>query len=127
MIHAGNLAVTEAGGSEEYYWEIYHLMGDPSLMPYIGVPTPLTASHASATPVGTSSLTINTEENAYVAISVSGVLLDAQLAGASGIVNLSFNPISNVGITDIVITSNLSSLMKNNQIISNRPLIFSLT
>ena len=104
MIHSGNLAVTEAGGSEEYYWEIYHLMGDPSLMPYIGVPTPLTASHAAATPVGTSSLTINTEENAYVAISVSGVLLDAQLADASGIVNLSFNPISNVGIADIVIT-----------------------
>ena len=22
IIHAGNLAVTEAGGSEQYYWEI---------------------------------------------------------------------------------------------------------
>ncbi|MDG2263901.1 MAG: C25 family cysteine peptidase, partial [Flavobacteriales bacterium] len=45
MLHSGNLAVTEAGGSEQYYWEIYHIMGDPSLMPYIGVPTLLTASH----------------------------------------------------------------------------------
>ena len=27
MIHAGNLAVTQAGGSEQYYWEIYHLNG----------------------------------------------------------------------------------------------------
>ena len=35
-MHAGNLAVTEAGGAEQYYWEIYHVMGDPSLMPYIG-------------------------------------------------------------------------------------------
>ena len=33
MIHSGNLAVTQAGGSEQYYWEIYHLMGDQSLMP----------------------------------------------------------------------------------------------
>ena len=104
MIHAGNLAVTQAGGSEQYYWEIYHVMGDPSLMPYIGVPTLLTASHASATPLGTTTFTVNTEENAYVAISMNGVLLDAKLADATGIVNLSFPAISNVGVADIVIT-----------------------
>ena len=104
MIHAGNLAVTQAGGSEQYYWEIYHIMGDPSLMPYIGVPTVLTASHVAATPIGTNTFTVNTEENAYVAISMNGVLLDAQLADATGIVNLTFPAISNVGIADIVIT-----------------------
>ncbi len=104
MIHAGNLAVTQAGGSEQYYWEIYHVMGDPSLMPYIGVPTLLTASHASATPLGTTTFTVNTEENAYVAISMNGILLDAKLADATGIVNLSFPAISNVGVADIVIT-----------------------
>tara|TARA_B100000900_G_scaffold415743_1_gene446957 strand:- start:6643 stop:10101 length:3459 start_codon:yes stop_codon:yes gene_type:complete len=102
--HAGNLAVTEAGGSEHYYWEIYHVMGDPSLMPYIGVPTVLIASHSSATPVGTTSFVVNTEENAYVAISMNGILLDAKLADASGIVNLTFPAISNVGVADIVIT-----------------------
>ena len=104
IIHAGNLAVTEAGGSEQYYWEIYHVMGDPSLMPYIGVPTTITASHGAATPVGTTNFTVNTEENAYVAISMNGVLLDAQLADATGVVNLSFSAISNVGVADIVIT-----------------------
>ena len=104
MIHSGNLAVTQAGGSEQYYWEIYHLMGDPSLMPYIGVPTILSVSHASATPVGTTTLLINAEENAYVAISMNGILLDAQLADASGIVNLTFSAIANVGTADIVVT-----------------------
>jgi hypothetical protein len=104
MIHSGNLAVTQAGGSEQYYWEIYHLMGDPSLMPYIGVPTLLVASHGAATPVGAATFTVNTEENAYVAISMNGVLLDAQLADASGIVNLTFLAIPNVGVADIVIT-----------------------
>ncbi|MDG2264273.1 MAG: C25 family cysteine peptidase, partial [Flavobacteriales bacterium] len=29
ILHSGNLAVTQAGGSEQYSWEIYHLMGDP--------------------------------------------------------------------------------------------------
>ena len=104
MIHSGNLAVTQAGGSEQYYWEIYHLMGDPSLMPYIGVPTILSVSHASATPVGTTTLLINAEENAYVAISMNGILLDAQLADASGIVNLTFSALANVGTADIVVT-----------------------
>jgi len=104
MIHSGNLAVTQAGGSEKYYWEIYHLMGDPSLMPYIGVPTTLTVSHPTATPVGTNSFTVTTEENAYVAISMNGILLDAKLAGPTGIVNLSFTALSNVGTADIVVT-----------------------
>ncbi len=102
--HAGNLAVTEAGGSEQYYWEIYHVMGDPSLMPYIGVPTTLTVSHSSVAPVGTTSVVVNTEENAYVAISINGILLDAKLADASGIVNLTFPAIAIIGTADIVIT-----------------------
>jgi hypothetical protein len=104
MLHSGNLAVTQGGASVQYYWEIYHIMGDPSLMPYIGVPTLLTASHNTATPVGATTFTVNTEENAYVAISMNGVLLDAQLADATGVVNLSFPAIANVGVADIVIT-----------------------
>ena len=104
MLHSGNLAVTQAGGSEQYYWEIYHIMGDPSLMPYIGMPTSLIASHVAATPIGATSFEVITEENAYVAISIGGVLLDAQMADATGIVNLTFPAISNVGTADIVIT-----------------------
>ena len=104
IIHSGNMAVTQAAGSEHYYWEIYHVMGDPSLMPYIGIPTQLTVSHIAATPVGTSTLTVNTEESAYVAISMNGVVMDAKLADSTGIVNLSFTPISNVGSADIVVT-----------------------
>ena len=104
MLHSGNLAVTQAGGSEQYYWEIYHLMGDPSLMPYIGVPTLLNVSHQSVLPLAANSLTVTTEEHAYVAISMNGVLLDAQLAGPTGIVDLSFPAISNIGIADIVVT-----------------------
>ena len=104
IIHAGNLAVTEAGGAEEYYWEIYHLMGDPSLMPYIGIPSTLAVSHNSVLPVGSTSLIVNSEENSYVALSMNGILLDAKLCDSTGIVNLTFNPISNVGAIDIVAT-----------------------
>ncbi len=105
MIHAGNLAVTEGSpGSAQYYWEIYHLMGDPSLSVYFSVPDPLPVTHLSAMPVGTSALSVTTEPHAYVALSMNGVLLDAQLADATGIVNLGFDPIINVGSADIVVT-----------------------
>ncbi len=37
--HAGNWAVEESGSPyAPFYWEIYTLMGDPSLMPYLGIP-----------------------------------------------------------------------------------------
>ena len=42
---------------------------------------------------------------AYVAISMNGVLLDAQLAGPTGIVDLTFPAISNIGVADIVVTA----------------------
>ncbi|MEA3445516.1 MAG: C25 family cysteine peptidase, partial [Bacteroidota bacterium] len=104
IVQAGNLAVTAAGGAEAYYWEIYHLMGDPSITTYLGVPSTLTCTHYAAIPVGTSSLTINTEEHTYVAISKDSVLLDAGIADASGVVILSFDPIMNVGPATIVAT-----------------------
>ena len=105
LIFAGNLAVTEAGSNnEQYYWDIYHTMGDPSLLIYMGIPQTLNVSYITPQPVGVSSLTITTEENAYVAISHHGVLLDAQLADNSGNVTLNFTPVSALDTFDIVVT-----------------------
>ena len=68
ILHAVNLAVTEAGGAEQYYWEIYHLMGDPSLMPYVGIPTTLNVSHNAILPTGASSFVVNSEEETTASI-----------------------------------------------------------
>ena len=39
MLQAGNMSVAQAGSPyENYYWEIYNLLGDPSLMPFVGSP-----------------------------------------------------------------------------------------
>lgn len=104
MMHSGNLAVAEGGGSIQYYWEIYHLMGDPSVMTYFSVPPALTISYNNALPLGLTSLDITTEPYAYVAISQNNVLLDAQLAGSSGIVHLTFPAFAMPGTADIVAT-----------------------
>ena len=104
LMLGGNLAVTQAGGAEDYYYEIYHLMGDPSLMTYFGIPAQMNVSHMNAVPVGTASLTVVAEPDAYVAISMNGVLLDAQLTDASGTANLSFTGFSTLGTADLVVT-----------------------
>ncbi|MCD4832838.1 MAG: T9SS type A sorting domain-containing protein [Bacteroidales bacterium] len=102
---AGNLAVEASTSSlKAYYWEIYHLMGDPSLTPYVTVPEALIASYNSEIITGSSSFQVSAEEDAYVAISKDGVLLDAQLVGATGVVELSFDPLEESGILNLVIT-----------------------
>ena len=125
LMLAGNLAVTQGGGDEDYYYEIYHLMGDPSLMTYFGVPSHMSVSHMAAVPIGTSSLSVASEPDAYVAISMNGILLDAQLTDASGVVNLNFSPLSAVGSADVVVTKqNKQPYLGTVQVISsNSPFV----
>lgn len=105
MITAGNLAVESSPSIyKAYYWEIYHLMGDPSLTPYITVPEILTASYNSEIALGASNFQVTTEKDAYVALSYQGLLLDAKLVDESGIINLSFSSLKDAGTLDLVIT-----------------------
>lgn len=101
----GNIAVTEGGTSYvKYYWEIYHVMGDPSLMPYMWQPAVLTANYLTTVPIGVPTVDINTEEHAYVAISMNNVLYRAQYTGTSttAVIDLSF--VSAPCTLDVVIT-----------------------
>jgi PKD repeat protein len=105
MIYAGNLAVEASSSSmKQYYWEIYHLMGDPSVMTYFTVPDPLTVAYVNPQSVGVTTLLVNTEEDAYVAISHNGVLLDAELAPVGGAVTLTFPAFATPDTADIVVT-----------------------
>ena len=105
MVYAGNLAVESSSSTlKKYYWEIYHLMGDPSVMTYFSVPDPMSVVYTSPQPVGVSSLVVNTVEDAYVAISHNGVLLDAELAPVGGVVTLTFPAITQVDTLDVVVT-----------------------
>lgn len=105
MIYAGNLAVeASTSGMKQYYWEIYHLMGDPSVMTYFSVPDPMTVSYTNPQSVGVTSLVVTTVEDAYVAISHNGVLLDAELAPVGGVVTLNFPAFASPDTADIVVT-----------------------
>lgn len=106
MPSAGNLAVTQAGSSyETYYWEIYHLMGDPSVMIYMSEPPLATAEYQSLMALAASSFTVNTDPHAYVAISKDGVLHGCGLADDLGVAEVTMmDPITVPGEADVVIT-----------------------
>jgi hypothetical protein len=106
MVNAGNLAVTQSGNSSySYYWEIYHLMGDPSLMIYYSQPDPMTVSYSSLMPLGSTTFNITTNAPyAYAAISMGGVLYGAALADSLGNIVVNLTPIGTPGNADVVVT-----------------------
>ncbi len=105
MIFIGNLAVSEGSpGSSDYYWEIYCLMGDPSLMIYYSEPPELTISYPGAMMLNSETFTVTTEPYAYVGISRDGVLYGGGIADDTGIAIVSLDPISVPGVIDIVVT-----------------------
>lgn len=105
MVFAGNLAVQESNsGMKQYYWEIYCLLGDPSLMVYFGVPPAMQASYAPLLPLGTSEFAIQTEPYAYVALTRDNVIYGVTIADQTGHANLALTPFTVPGYAHIVIT-----------------------
>lgn len=105
MVFAGNLAVQESNSSlKRYYWESYCLLGDPSVMPYFGLPSPLIADFPPILPLGESTFTARTEPYANVAVSKNNILHGVATADANGLALVVLNPFTEPGYADIVIT-----------------------
>jgi len=106
MVVAGNLAVEQSSTSMKlYYWEIYHLMGDPSVMIYLGVPPASSTNFTPLMPLGSATFTVNTDPYAFVAISKEGVLHGTALADENGVAVVTMDPVINVpGYADVVVT-----------------------
>ena len=65
IVYHGNMSVQGTSSSlKQYYWEIYELMGDPSLMPWLG---PAATMQFSAEPQA-NYISVHTVPYAYVAI-----------------------------------------------------------
>ncbi len=106
MLFVGCLAVSEAGSSREtYYWEIYHLMGDPSVSTYMGVPTENTVSYPTALVLGQTDLSINADPGSYIGISYDGILYGAGYVDATGSIDITITPFLAPCPASIVITA----------------------
>ncbi len=104
----GNMAVVQSNSSRiNYYWEIYSIMGDPSLIPYLGIPQENSFEAPQSVFMGTSSLQIVADPHSYVAISMNDELHGAGLTDASGSLTLNFAPLTGTGPAQMVVTRSL--------------------
>ena len=122
MVVGGNLAVQQSSTSNNqktYYWEIYHLMGDPSLMVYMSVPPDLTATYPDPVLTGADSITVTTEPYAYIGLSKDGdTFVAAACADTAGAATLTFDAQNDPGYLGIVITKqNFKPLIDSIQVI----------
>ena len=89
IIYAGNLAVSASSSPrKKYYWETYNLVGDPSMIPIIGRPDTFNINLPDTLPNGITSLSLNIDPFAYIAVSHFDTLWDASHASPSGSVVL---------------------------------------
>ena len=91
---AGNEAVqSSASERKQYYWEIYHLMGDPSIMPYLTKPAQMLVGVHNEILAGESSLYAKVAPYSYCALTNNKEeLLSAGFADAAGNITLHFEP-----------------------------------
>ncbi|MBC8366248.1 carboxypeptidase regulatory-like domain-containing protein [bacterium] len=89
IIFSGNLAVMESGSSRTtYYWNIYNLMGDPSIATYLGVPGPNPVVHPETIFTTWSSIAIDAAPGSYVGLTRDGEILGAGTVAIDGTLDL---------------------------------------
>jgi hypothetical protein len=89
IIFSGNLAVMESGsGLTTYYWNIYNLMGDPSIATYLGVPAENPVVHPETIFTTWASFEVEAVPGSYVGLTKDGELIGAGTVGESGVLDL---------------------------------------
>lgn len=95
MIFSGNSAVqnsTERTDRKTYYWEVYHLMGDPSVIPWLHSASNMTVTANTSLETGATSLAVTAVPYAYIALTDSNLnLVAATVANSSGNATLRFS------------------------------------
>jgi len=96
MLLAGTFGLAQMGMAyENYYWEIYNLLGDPSLMPYLGVPQDITLDIPDSIPCGTTNIPLHGTPHTRVAFLQDSLLLASVLLDSNGDATADFSqPIS---------------------------------
>jgi hypothetical protein len=111
--YAGNLAVSASTSSRKrYYWETYNLVGDPTIMPYIGKPDTFRVILPDTLPNGIKSYSINIDPFAYMAVSHFDTLWDASFASPSGAVTFNLPGVSNDSCLFVISGQNKKPFIK---------------
>ena len=106
IVFCGNLAVMESGSSlTTYYWNIYNLMGDPSLTTYMGVPAANPVVHLPSIYTTTPSLTIDAVPGSYCGLTQGGEVVAAGTVDETGTLDLAIWSMLTPGSVHLVVTA----------------------
>ena len=85
FLQSGNMSVQSSSSSRKlYYWEIYHLFGDPSIRPYLGIPTQMMVTADDVIMVGATTYDVIAAPYAYVALTYNNNVVCAAFADGNG-------------------------------------------
>ena len=105
MVFGGNISVQQSNSSrKKFYWEIYQLAGDPSIIPWFSQPDTRDVFYPELLPAGSHRMDITCAPFDYVALSQNGVLLDALHASEEGYATLYFHDTVMSGTLDLVVS-----------------------
>ncbi len=105
MIFAGNLSVMKGNPSRaEYYWQIYHLFGDPSMLPWLAVPDTMEVWIPATLPASATFLPVVAEPQAYAGVTLGDTLLGAATIGPSGSLDLPLSSLPDTGTFTVTVT-----------------------
>ena len=104
LMMAGNMAVESSTSSRKlYYWEIYSLMGDPSVMPYLTQADTIALIFPTSIMQGQGTLSVQAVPYAYVALTdtLTHALIACGMANGTGAVTLTLPSTLPVGTYEL--------------------------
>ena len=91
IMTGGNMAVQSSSSSaKQYYWEIYHCFGDPSVRTYMGIPSTMPVEASTVITTSSTSYDVHVAPYSYVALTHDENMVFSAFADASGDVTFSF-------------------------------------
>jgi hypothetical protein len=104
IMTAGNMAVQSSTSDiKQYYWEIYHCFGDPSVRAYLGVPSEMNVTANPVILIDATSYHVVAEPYAYVALTHDGSLIATSFADENGDVTLTLPTSLDLGDYELVV------------------------
>lgn len=89
IIYAGNTSVQNSNSTlKAYYWEVYHLMGDPSVQPWLGTPSDMRYELFGTFNAQDASFRVETVPFCYAAVTRADTVVCAAFADSQGNVSL---------------------------------------
>lgn len=84
-LQSGNMSVQSSSSTRKlYYWEIYHLFGDPSIRPYLGIPTQMNVTANNVIITGATTYSVTAAPYAYVALTYNHNVVCAAFTDGNG-------------------------------------------